>query len=102
LITANTGLQQRKSTPPTLGQAASGIGKTAQTVGGPDRKIVSPAARDMNDMPGRAKWSPREKPAEKSAGRDNQSHKLPDESGAGDAVRLFKRPEAEVNSFNLG
>jgi hypothetical protein len=56
----------------------------------------------MNDMPGRAMWSPREKPAEKSAGRDNQSHKLPDESGAGDAVRLFKRPEAEVNSFNLG
>ena len=89
----------QKSTPPALSYPRAVSGKRHKPLGRPDRNTSIPGARGTKNMPGRAHRPPREKPAKKGAGEKTKAN-LPDESGAGDAWRRFKRPVAVVNSCN--
>jgi hypothetical protein len=71
-------------------QATSGIGKTAQTVGGAGPEhFVSGSARHGHRV-GARKMATTRKTGEEGAGGDNQSQNSTNESGAGDAIASFQ------------
>jgi hypothetical protein len=72
-------------------QATSGIGKTAQTVGGTGPEhFVSGSARHGQRV-GARQWPPREKPAKKAPVGTTKATNSTDESGAGDAIASFQK-----------